>query len=247
MSKGTAIVVLMVVLGGGFLLGKAVTRDKDGSGGNTATASVAKPSAADSKNAAGIGDGVDRARVPLDGANKGSAGREGEHRRVLRLPVPVLQPRAADHGEDREGVRQAGPRVLPPQPAALPPGRAAGVRGRDRGRRAGEVLADARQAVRQPAEPEAPRPGEVRPGDRPRRGQVQGGAGQGDRQGPHRRRHGGRQADRRPGDAELVHQRPQRPGRAAVRGVQEGDRRGDRLRQQADRQGHARRARSTRR
>ncbi len=73
MSKGTAIVVLMVVLGGGFLLGKAVTRSKDGSGGNTATASVAKPSAADSKNAVGIGDGVDRARVPLDGANKGSA------------------------------------------------------------------------------------------------------------------------------------------------------------------------------
>ena len=39
------------------------------------------------------------------------------------------------------------------------------------------------------------------------------------------------------GTPNFVHQRPQRPGRAAVRGVQEGDRRGDRLRQQADRQG----------
>src|SRR6188768_453125 len=73
MSKGTAIIVLMVVLGGGFLLGKAVTRDKDGSGGNTAAASVAKPSAADSKNAAGIGDGPERVRVPLEGPSKGPA------------------------------------------------------------------------------------------------------------------------------------------------------------------------------
>ena len=73
MSKGTAIIVLMVVLGGGFLLGKAVTRDKDGSGGNTATASMAKPSAADSKNAAGIGDGPERVRVPLEGPSKGPA------------------------------------------------------------------------------------------------------------------------------------------------------------------------------
>ena len=78
MSKGTAIIVLMVVLGGGFLLGKAVTRDKDGSGGNTATASMAKPSAADSKNAAGIGDGPEQRmrRQDLLGQDAGRGGHD---------------------------------------------------------------------------------------------------------------------------------------------------------------------------
>ena len=72
MNKGTAVVILVVVLGGGYGLGRLATRGKD-DGGNTAAASTAKPSAADSKNAVGIGDGVDRVRVPLDGPSKGPA------------------------------------------------------------------------------------------------------------------------------------------------------------------------------
>ena len=153
MNKGTAVVILIVVLGGGYGLGRLATRGKD-DGGNTASASVAKPSAADSKNAVGIGDGVDRFRVPLEGAVEGPARRQGDHRRVLRLPVPVLQRASTPTVEaDREGLRQEGPRRLQAQPAALPPERAAGRRGRARGRRAGQVLGDARQALREPAEP----------------------------------------------------------------------------------------------
>ena len=72
MNKGTAVVILIVVLGGGYGLGRLATRGKD-DGGNTASASVAKPSAADSKNAVGIGDGVERVRVPLEGPAKGPA------------------------------------------------------------------------------------------------------------------------------------------------------------------------------
>ena len=62
MNKGTVLVLLLVVLGGGYGLGRLATRDKDGSGG-AAAAATAGPS--------GPGDGVDRARVPLEGPIKG--------------------------------------------------------------------------------------------------------------------------------------------------------------------------------
>jgi protein-disulfide isomerase len=68
MNKGTVLALLVVVLGGGFALGKLVTKDKSGS----ATASTKTPSAA-AKEIAGAGDGVDRVRVPLEGAAKGPA------------------------------------------------------------------------------------------------------------------------------------------------------------------------------
>jgi len=68
MNKGTVLALLVVVLGGGFLLGKLVTKDK----GSSATASTKTPSAA-AKEIAGAGDGVDRVRVPLEGAGKGPA------------------------------------------------------------------------------------------------------------------------------------------------------------------------------
>ena len=93
---------------------------------------------------------------------------------------------------DREGLRQARSGSSSATTRCPSTRRAAGRRGRRRRRGAGEVLGDARQAVRQPAGPQAPRPGEVRPGDRPRRGQVQGRARQRRRQGAHRGRHGAR-------------------------------------------------------
>ena len=88
MNKGTVLALLLVVLGGGYGLGRLATRDKDGS--NSPAAAAAMPTAQ------GPSDGVDRVRVPLEGPMKGPAERQGHHRRVLRLPVPVLQPRRPD-------------------------------------------------------------------------------------------------------------------------------------------------------
>jgi protein-disulfide isomerase len=59
----------MVVLGGGIGIGKLLVKDK---GDGSATASTKAPSAA-AKEIAGAGDGVDRVRVPLEGAAKGPA------------------------------------------------------------------------------------------------------------------------------------------------------------------------------
>ena len=58
----------------------------------------------------------------------------------------------------------------------------AGRRGRAGRGCPGQVLGDARQAVRQPAEHQAARPGEVRAGTGPRHGQVQGLPGRQQRQ-----------------------------------------------------------------
>ena len=68
MNKGTVLVLLMVVLGGGIGIGKLLVRDKDG----TATAST-KAAKAEKNEPQGQGDGVDRVRVPLEGAAKGPA------------------------------------------------------------------------------------------------------------------------------------------------------------------------------
>ncbi len=65
MNKGTVLVLLLVVLGGGYGLGRLATRDKDGSSGSAAAAMPTGPS--------GPGDGVDRIRVPLEGPIKGPA------------------------------------------------------------------------------------------------------------------------------------------------------------------------------
>ncbi len=64
MNKGTVLVLLVVVLGGGYGLGRLATRDKSGSPGGAATAATGGSTA---------GDGVDRVRVPLDGPMKGPA------------------------------------------------------------------------------------------------------------------------------------------------------------------------------
>ena len=68
---------------------------------------------------------------------------------LLRLPVPVLQARRAAAVAAGEGVRQQGAHGLEELSAALPQLRRAGGRGGHGGQRAGEVLADARQAVRE--------------------------------------------------------------------------------------------------
>ncbi|HVV48178.1 MAG TPA: thioredoxin domain-containing protein [Polyangia bacterium] len=63
MNKGTVLVLLLVVLGGGYGLGRLATRDKDNSPGVAVGPSGPQ----------GAGDGVDRLRVPLEGPSKGPA------------------------------------------------------------------------------------------------------------------------------------------------------------------------------
>jgi protein-disulfide isomerase len=63
MKKGSVFILLLVVLGGGYGLGRLATRDKDGSSG--AAAAMGGGSTA--------GDGVDRVRVPIEGPIRGPA------------------------------------------------------------------------------------------------------------------------------------------------------------------------------
>jgi protein-disulfide isomerase len=65
MKKGTVLALLLVVLGGGYGLGRLATRDKDNS--NSPSAAAAMPTAQ------GPSDGVDRVRVALEGPIKGPA------------------------------------------------------------------------------------------------------------------------------------------------------------------------------
>jgi protein-disulfide isomerase len=67
MNKGTVFVLLVVVLGGGYGLGRLATRDKDDKDGSSASAA----NTAAMNQPAGPGDGVDRIRVPLEGPSKG--------------------------------------------------------------------------------------------------------------------------------------------------------------------------------
>jgi protein-disulfide isomerase len=68
MNKGTVLALVVAVLGIGYGIGRVVVKDK----GNSATASTKTPSAA-AKEIAGAGDGIERVRVPLEGASKGPA------------------------------------------------------------------------------------------------------------------------------------------------------------------------------
>ena len=65
MKKGTVLALLLVVLGGGYGLGRLATRDKDNS--NSPSAAAAMPTTQ------GPSDGVDRVRVALEGPMKGPA------------------------------------------------------------------------------------------------------------------------------------------------------------------------------
>ena len=97
MKLSTVIVLLVVVAAGSYGLTKMA--NKDGSGSNkekSGEVTAGKGGPADPI----VGD-VDRVRVPPEGPVAGPGEREGHHRRVLRLPVPVLQPRRADARPDR--------------------------------------------------------------------------------------------------------------------------------------------------
>ena len=185
MNKGTVLALLVVVLGGGYGLGALVDKDK---GGDTRDRVGREAVGGRHKN-----DRRHRRRRrprprAARGRGEGPGGREGDHRRVLRLPVPVLQPRASRRwSRSRRSTASKVRVVFRHNPLPFHPDAPLAAEARDRGRGAGQVLGDARQAVRQPAEPRSARPREVRAGDRPRRGQVQGGARQRHGQGAHRR------------------------------------------------------------
>ena len=68
MNKGTVLALLVVVLGGGIGIGKLLTKDKDGASASTKSAAAQKDFGPQ-----GASDGVDRVRVPAEGARKGSA------------------------------------------------------------------------------------------------------------------------------------------------------------------------------
>jgi glutaredoxin len=172
-------------------------------------------------------------------AHQGRQGRAGHHRPVLRLPVPVLLARGADHRQDHGRVQGQGPGGVAKQAPALPrQGQARGHRGPG-GRPAGQVLADARHPVQEPAEPGCRQPGEIRERDRPRHGQVQGRpAGQEAARGRRSRCGHGRQA-RRARHAGVLRQRQLPVGRAALRELQVPHRRAVEEGRGAGQEGHA--------
>ncbi|HXT99960.1 MAG TPA: thioredoxin domain-containing protein, partial [Polyangia bacterium] len=67
MNKGTVLALLVVVLGGGYGIGRLVVKDKGG-----ATASTKSAAAQKDFGPQGAAHGVDRTRVPVEGAAKGS-------------------------------------------------------------------------------------------------------------------------------------------------------------------------------
>ena len=129
-------------------------------------------------------------------SGEGVEERTAADRDLLRLPVPVLQARRAEAVADREEVRRQGAHGLEELSAAVPQQRGAGGRGGHGGGRPGQVLGDARQAVREQHRARSREPREVRAGARPQHGQVQGrprlAQVQGLDQGRHQRRPGGR-------------------------------------------------------
>ena len=227
MNKGTVVALLLVVLGGGYGLGRLATRDKDSSNSAAATAMPTTQ---------GPSDGVDRVRVALEGPERGPADAPVTIvefsdfqcpfcSRVVPTVDKIMKdyPKRSGSSSATTRCRSTTRRRWPPRPASPPRRRGSS------GRCTTRCSPTSRRWTG--------RPREGRPGDRPRHEQVQDRARHPLGQGARRRRPGGRQADWRAGDAELLHRRAQRAGRAAVRGVQEGHRRRDRARQEADRQG----------
>ena len=116
MNKGTVLVLLLVVLGGGYGLGRLATRDKGGSSDGAAAATTGGSAA---------GDGVDRFRVPLEGPAKGPANAKVNIVAFSDFQCPFCSRVMPTLDADREGLRQRGADRLPPQPAPLPRRRAA--------------------------------------------------------------------------------------------------------------------------
>ena len=168
-------------------------------------------------------------RRAVEGAGERAAGGGG----LLRLPVPLLQAGRADAGGDGEALSRQGAHRLEELSAPLSRQRHGGRRGGDGRRRAGEVLADARPAVRQQ---QRARSGE--PGERRRRGGARSAAlprrpRRRALEDPDRGRQAGGERARRGGDARRLHQRPQDCRRLPVRDLPEDRRRRARQARQA--------------
>ena len=166
-------------------------------------------------------------RHPGARAPQGPQARQGHHRRVQRLPVPVLLAGESDPEGDHRQVRQGrGDRVR--EPAAVLPrpgaGRRQGLPGRQQ---AGQGLGDARQDVRQPAGADARRPGQVRGRGGPERGPLQEGHGRSGHREDGRRRSGAGRLGGRRRHADVLPQRPRDLRRAALPGLPDHHRRGD--------------------
>src|SRR5207302_9644286 len=174
------------------------------------------------------GGGAEIRRPGRERARQGGEDRARHHHRVLRLPVPVLRPRAIDAEAGAGPVsRKSAPGVEEPA-ALLPVERDARRRGGHGRVRAGQrqVLGDARPAFRETAGTVARLLRAGRQGDRARRGEVEGVGGIPQWSGPDPGGHERRQRRGRERDSHLLHQR-QAAGRGhAVRVVQAGDRRG---------------------
>src|SRR6185295_20307687 len=133
--------------------------------------------------------------------------------------------RGAGDEADRGRVQGQGEDCVQAAAAAVPRQGPPGGRGGAGRQRTGQVLADARQAVREPAGAGPAIAGEIRRGAGPEHDEVQGGARLGQVQGEGRRgRQGGRGRGRHR-NADVLHQRNEGRRRPAVRVLQVDDRR----------------------
>ncbi len=93
---------------------------------------------------------------------RGPGGRPGDRGRVRRLRVPVLRAGRAGRPHAAGRLRRRPLRVAAPAPQRRPPERPARRRGLGGGRRAAQVLGDARHAARAPGRSQGARSGPVR-------------------------------------------------------------------------------------
>ena len=113
-------------------------------------------------------DGHPAPGSPVDGPGR----RAGHDRRVVRLPVPVLQARASDRRAGLERVQGQGPLRLPRLSAPVPPDGDAGRPGGSLRRGPGQVLGIPHEPLRGRRRPEQGRPHQARArisGSTPRR------------------------------------------------------------------------------
>ncbi len=218
MKKGTVLALLLVVLGGGYGLGRLATRDKDNSNSAAATAMPTTQ---------GPSDGIDRIRVPLEGPMKGPADAKVTIVEFsdFQCPfcsrvVPTIEKILKDYPKQVRLFFRHNP--LPFHQNA-PLAAEAAVAAEAQGKfweMHDKMFANQQALDRAGLEKDAQEIGLDMT-------KFKAALDSAFRQGARRRRPGRRQADRRAGDAELLHRRAQRGGRAAVRGVQEGHRRRD--------------------
>ena len=223
MNKGTVLVLLMVVLGGGIGIGKLLVKDKDG----TATAST-KAAATAKNEPQGQGDGVDRVRVPLEGAAKGPANAKVNIVTFSDFQCPfcsrVVPTMAQIEKEYGNKVRIFFRHNPLPFHADAPLASEAAIAAEAQGKfweMHDKLFANQQNLKRPDLEKYAQELGldmgkfKAALDSGAGKARIQADMALAKQVGAQR-------------DAELLHQRPQRRRRAAVRGVQEGHRRGDR-------------------